>query len=334
MMSIAADLREHLEFVASAMLLGNVVPVLGAGANLCDRTSGQHWSPGASLPDGAELAYWLAQKLKCDVANTGDLLSVSQYAGVIRGVGPLYVQLRELFNRDSYAIPSLHRFVAGLPARLEKRGLPPRHQLIVTTNYDELLERALEEAGEPFDVVRYLANGPDRGRFVHEPSDSDPDKERGPHVIRTPRKYGAVSPEIRTVVLKIHGGLDRRDAAHDSFVITEDDYIDYLTRTSPNELIPAKLLAKLLNSHFLFLGYAMRDWNLRVLLHRIWTLRDLTWESWAVQRTVEAFDKKMWAMQRVELREMLLSDYVRDLSVCVEDAIDESIADQHGDQHS
>lgn len=112
----------------------------------------------------------------------------------------------------------------------------------------------MREANEPFDVVRYLATGRDRGRFIHERSDAgaQPDElgeDRSSHVIRAPRKYDVVSPELRTVVLKIHGGLDRLDATHDSYVITEDDYIDYLTRTSPNELIPAKLLAKLLNSH-------------------------------------------------------------------------------------
>lgn len=101
MTSTAVDLHEHLEFVASAMLIGNVGPVLGAGANLCDRAIDEDWTPGANLPNSVELARWLAQKLRCDVADTADLLRVSQYAGVTRGVGPLYGQLRELFNDDS-----------------------------------------------------------------------------------------------------------------------------------------------------------------------------------------------------------------------------------------
>jgi hypothetical protein len=326
----AADLHEHLEFVASAILEGNVVPVLGAGANLCDRAVDEKWTFGSNLPNGAELAEWLAKKLKCEVDDTADLLRVSQYAGVTRGRGPLYKHLRELFNHDDYPIPSLHRFLAGLPARTEQKGLPRRHQLIVTTNYDDLLERALQEAHEPYDVVRYLAAGPDQGRFVHEPSDADGNSagDDSAHVIRTPRKYDGISLDRRTVVLKIHGGFDRRSASHDSYVITEDDYIDYLTRTSPNDLIPATLLEQLLNSHFLFLGYAMRDWNLRVLLHRIWGLRDLTWESWAVQRRVGTFDEKMWSRQSVELRQMLLSDYTRELSACVEVAIGQLLDEQ------
>ena len=38
------------------------------------------------------------------------------------------------------------------------------------------------------------------------------------------------------------------------------------------------------DSHFLFLGYSMRDWNLRVILNRIWGAQQLDLKSWAVQR--------------------------------------------------
>jgi hypothetical protein len=37
----------------------------------------------------------------------------------------------------------------------------------VTTNYDDSLERAFEEAGEAYDLVAYIADGEDRGRFLH-----------------------------------------------------------------------------------------------------------------------------------------------------------------------
>ena len=52
-------------------------------------------------------------------------------------------------------------------------------------------------------------------------------------------------------------------------MITEDHYIDYLTRTDLVESHARDVTAKLRKSHFLFLGYGLRDWNLRVILHRI-----------------------------------------------------------------
>jgi hypothetical protein len=325
-MSVDADLGEHLRRVARAILKGSVVPVLGAGANLCDRGSGEGWTLGSNLPSGAELAEWLARELECRVENPSDLLAVSQYADLTSGAGELYGHLHQLLDRD-YPIPSLHRFLASLPARMAAHGLPRRHMLIVTTNYDDLMERALVEAGEPFDVVRYLSGGPDRGLFVHDRSHAGPDRaqdEAGPRVIKVPKRYDRVSSDLRTVVMKIHGAVDRMDESRDSYVITEDDYIDYLTRTSPNELIPVRLLAELLNSHFLFLGYAMRDWNLRVLLHRIWGLRDRSWSSWAVQRHVESFDEKVWARRQVELRAMELSGYVESLTAFVDAVLEDA----------
>lgn len=320
-----AELHSHLRLVARGILKGSVVPVLGAGANLCDRAPDESWRPGANLPSGAELAAWLAREFECEVGDRSDLLRVSQYADVTSGEGPLYERLHELFDRD-YPIPTLHRFLATLPARMAKKDLPVRYQLIVTTNYDDLMERALREAGEPFDVVRYLATGRYRGKFIHDASDAggtatgSGDRER---VIAVPKRYDAVSSEHRTVVLKIHGAVDRADDAQDSYVITEDHYIDYLTHTTPNELIPVKLLDELLHCHFLFLGYAMRDWNLRVILHRIWGLRDLGWKAWAVQAHVDRLDARLWGKRDVELHEVSLSDYIRELAVCIDEVIEE-----------
>ena len=64
------------------------------------------------------------------------------------------------------AAPSpIHRFFASLPPLLRERGLP--HQLLVTTSYDLALEAAFLDAGEEFDVVSYIAAGPQRGKFCH-----------------------------------------------------------------------------------------------------------------------------------------------------------------------
>jgi hypothetical protein len=277
------------------------------------------------LPSGAELAVWLADEFECEVGDRGDLLRVSQYADVTSGSGPLYERLHELFDRD-YSPTTLHRFLAGLPGRMASAGLRPRHQLIVTTNYDDVLERALRDAGEPFDVVRYIATGRDVGRFAHDSSDAGPDgasDNRRGQVITVPRRYDGVSSDARTVVLKIHGAVDRHDEEHDSYVITEDNYIHYLVNTTPNELIPVKLLDELLHSHYLFLGYALRDWNLRVILARIWALRDLGWKAWAVRDHVDRLDERLWAKRDVELHELALSDYVGGLEACLDEVIEE-----------
>ena len=75
--------------------------------------------------------------------------------------------------------------------------------------------------------------------------------------------YTGLSPDVRTVILKIHGQVDRGPAREwESFVVSEDDYIDYLAHADIANLMPVTLAAKLRRSHFLFLGYAPEEWPL------------------------------------------------------------------------
>jgi hypothetical protein len=272
----------HARMVMDAMLVdGQVVPLLGAGVNLCGRTAGDAFIRGQLLPDGDELAAELAKKVPAYPREVlGDLLRVSQCVQGKRGWQVLYRTLHGLFDHD-YPPTDLHTFLAEMPGRIAAMDQPPRdsHLLFVTTNFDDVLERALEQANEPFDLVWYVAQGAHMGRFMHQPPTGEA------QVIEDPDRY--VTPfdlTKRSVVLKIHGAIDRASADNDSFVITEDNYIEYLTRTDVRRLIPKPLVAKLRTSSILFLGYSMRDWNLRAIFHRIWHEERLGWTSWAIRR--------------------------------------------------
>jgi hypothetical protein len=288
------------------MLGGRVVPLLGAGANLAGRPPGARWEPGHTLPSSAELARHLASRFDYpDDDDQSDLLRISEYASVMTGSGPLYEQLHEVFDAD-YAIGPLHRFLAALPGRVEEAGLPRASPLIVTTNYDDALERAFRDASEPVDIVSYVADGEHRGKFVHWPPGAEP------VVVERPNEYRAVRHGERTVILKVHGAVDRTgaDAPWDSYVITEDHYIEYLSRTDIANLVPVALAATLRRSHFLFLGYGMRDWNLRVILHRIWGQQKLRYKSWAVQLAPSELDREFWALRGVDVLDVPLDEYV------------------------
>ena len=275
----------HARMVMEAMLVdGQVVPLLGAGANLCGRPDDQSWLPGHFLPNGQELASLLARKVP-DYPPTvlEDLLRVSQCVDLKRGWKVLYGTLHELFDAD-YPPTDLHRFLASIPQLITRLERPPRdsHLLVVTTNYDDVLERAFEEAGEPYDLVWYVARGDHVGKFMHQPPAGEP------VVVEDPDQY--VEPfdlSQRSVVLKIHGAVDRTGGDLDSFVITENNYIEYLARTDIRRLIPKGLAAKLRSSSILFLGYSLRDWNLRAIFHRVWQEEKLGWKSWAIRRPLD-----------------------------------------------
>jgi hypothetical protein len=300
------SLQAHYSRLTQAIVDGRVVPLLGAGVNLCGRPDKTKWERGQYLPSGYELAEYLALKFSYPAEEALDLVRVSQYASIMEGSGPLYEKLRDLFDAD-YPTTTLHQLLASIPSLLRSKGYTPRYQLIVTTNYDDVLERAFSAANEPYDLVSYVADGEKRGKFLHRLPDGET------KLIEIPNQYLDLSLDQRTVILKIHGAIDRLDAERDSFVITEDHYIDFLTRTDISNLLPITLAVELRKSHFLFLGYGLRDWNLRVILHRIWGEQKLTYKSWAVQLNPGPLDHEFWQKRGVEIFNVRLEEYVEAL---------------------
>ena len=180
------------------------------------------------------------------------------------------------------------------------------HPLIVSGRYDLAIERAFEEAGEEVDVVTYVAAGPNRGKFWHRPPNEEP------RPIDVPNTYATeLSLERRTVLLKLHGAVDPfPEREWESFVITEDDYIDYLGRSDVAAAVPVALAARLRRSHFLFLGYEMVDWNLRLVMHRVWGDRPVAYRSWAVDPEPTPLERAFWRRFEVDVLAVEPDEYV------------------------
>lgn len=298
-------LDAHLDAVVKALGENRLVIFLGEGVNLFGRLSGMTWhnhQPDV-LPHGAELAEHLARNFNYPPNAPRDLVHVSQYVSLITGTGPLYDEMHALLDTD-YAPTALHQFLAQLPALLRAKNLPPRALLFVTTNYDDALERAFRAAREEFDLVTYVAEGEARGKFLHRAPDGVTT------LIERPNEYRGLAVDPRCIILKLHGAVDRETSEWDSFVITEDHYIDYMARGDISGLIPVTLAAKLRKSHFLFLGCALRDWYLRVILHRLWGQQRLTYKSWAVGAKPDVLEQEFWRKRDVENLSVRLEEYV------------------------
>jgi DNA-binding SARP family transcriptional activator len=280
-----APAADHFEEVLEALFGGRLVAVLGT--------------------EIADLASRLAERF--DYAENGfGLPRIAQYVAVMKGSGPLYDELHALLDADAAPSP-IHRFFASLPPLLRARDVP--HQLLVTTSYDLALEAAFLEAGEEFDVVSYVAAGPNRGKFCHVAPDGTG------RMIDLPNTYATeLSLEKRTVILKLHGQVDRGpEREWESFVVTEDDYIDYLARSDVAGAVPVALAAKLRRSHFLFVGYTMADWNLRVILNRLWSDQPLSYRSWAIQLEAKPLEREFWRRRDVEVLELPIERYIETL---------------------
>ncbi|HEY4977187.1 MAG TPA: BTAD domain-containing putative transcriptional regulator [Gaiellaceae bacterium] len=277
--------EDHFSEVAAALAEGRVVPVVGV--------------------DHSQLAQALASHFGLE--SDGDLARVSQYVEVTKGSGPLYDELHSLLAATSTPGP-VHRFLAALPRLAREQG--GDQPLLVTAACDLALEQALLDAGEEFDVVTYIAAGRYRGRFCH----LTPDGVTTP--IESPNSYvEQLALDRRPVVLKLYGCVDPNPGRQwESFVVSEDDYIGYLQLRDLAAAVPVALAARLRRSHFLFLGYEMSNWHLRIVLNRLWENSALRYRSWAVLGCPAPLERELWRRRDVEVLENPPEEYVERLA--------------------
>ena len=283
-------IEDHYDEVMRALGAGRLVPILG---------------PGAASVAGDELARLLGERFDLEVPERS-LAYVCQAVAAKNGIGPLHDELHLALDRDIE--PSLlHAWLAALPPVLRRRGLA--QQLIVSTCFHTGVERAFEAAGEQLDVVVYVAAGRDRGKFLHiAPGGSAV-------VVDEPNAYAGLALEERTVLLKIHGHVDRGGTRErESFAVSEDDHIDYLISGDAAGSVPVQLAARLRRSHLLFLGYAVDDWSLRVFLRRVWGGDRLAYRSWAVQSESPHVASALWRERGAEVYDVSLGIYAEELA--------------------
>ena len=194
----------------------------------------------------------------------------------------------------------------------QKKYRPLPYQLIVTTNYDEILERAFDRVKQPYDVVFYVAKGDDRGTFKHKthrgeirPIAIDPDPNN-------PLPWGK-----HPIILKLFGTWQHE------FVITEDDYINYLVDSSIEQVLPAEIINIIQRSKILFLGYSLNDPDLQIVLHRFWKDKPLKKSrginSWIVHQSAPGNLGQIFCTDRqVVPIKSSIEDFVTNLEMGIE----------------
>lgn len=193
---------------------------------------------GAGLSMGVGLPSW--QKL---IDHMADDLGIDPDAQGAPGIS--YQTLAEYYRIERGSIGPLRSWMDRewkvSPERVRESRV---HQLIIeldfpliyTTNYDRNLEVAFELHDKPFVKI---ANAADL----------------------------AMTVSGETQIVKFHGDFDDDE----TLILTETDYFSRLSFDSP---LDVKLRADAMGRTVLFVGYSMRDLNIRLLLHRIW-------ETWA-----------------------------------------------------
>jgi hypothetical protein len=176
----------------------------------------------AGFVDWRELLRDIAEELDLDVDLETDLVSLAQFHVNANGNNRHRINQAVIDALSADNPPTAnHRLLARLPIATWW-----------TTNYDQLIEKALREAGKVVDVkadVKQLAN---------------------------------TRPRRDAIVYKMHGDVERPNEA----VVTRDDYERYAT--DRGAFINA-LSGDLISKTFLFLGFSFTDPNLDQVLSRL-----------------------------------------------------------------
>jgi hypothetical protein len=298
------------DLIADGIINGEVVPFLGSGASLVGYQEDYDADNSPFIPSASQLTEFLAHIAQFPIEELpqSDLAAVSAYAErkggrpILRSV--LRRALGPLPNKNAPGLPGLPR---GVPGPIH--GLLAKEeniQLIITTNYDTLIERAFDEAKRKYDVIVYPAESSDfqNGALVQLPG--EPLKK----VDLTKKQLKDFSD---TVIFKMHGSLAPMRTG-DSFVITEDDYLRFLSRMADESAVPKMIADPLSRMSLLFLGYGLRDWNLRLLLGQLKSQR----LGWAIQQRVKRVDRALWEKRNIDLYECDLGVFSEGLQRALE----------------
>lgn len=301
--------------IVKELLRGRIVPFLGQNVNIFGRAPSDDWRRVRGMPSGEELARYLASNFDYDLSDNTDLVRVSQYIAVMKGgYTELFEELHSVLTADQTPTP-LHRFWAELPGVLRARGVlaspddqptsdPVTYPLVFTANYDDLMERAMRDANEPYDLLIYLAEGQDRGKFLHRTF------EGVEKLVVSPSDYPDMRLDRRATIVKVHGAINPTQPERDSFVITEDHYLDYL-KESIRDLLPQTVNMRIARSYGLFMGCNLRNWALRGVLYQ---LGRSDRHPWVVQPNARDVDIKYWNMLNVEFLNVPLEEFLTKLA--------------------
>lgn len=302
--------------ISDLMNRGEVIPFLGAGVNFGNRlppTAAWDEKAATFLPSGSELSRFLAKKTNfpsVDEHDLTDLAKVASYFVETSARRRLRERLHEVFDHD-FAPCDIHTYLAEVSAPL----------LIVTTNYDDLTERAFIKAGRPFDMVVHPTDRKEVEASVlwWRHGEADP-------VAVAPNQL-FIDLSTTSVIYKMHGTVDRIQRKWDSYVITEEDYVDFLSRMTGQGAVPALFMRHFRTRPFLFLGYGLRDWNLRVVLKNLRSVlpqvadveaagaedEDDDLRSWAIQFRPSDLEVELWSARRVKVYDVEINEFVKQL---------------------
>lgn len=299
--SVAAPPSRHFPYrlVRDLLRKGAVVPFLGAGVSLSarpqDTESLRLKRP--FVPSNRELKEILARACDFPAAEfeASDIAEVASFYVHRLGRAALDETLEQTLGRPDYEPSATHRLFADWA-----RAGP---LLVLTTNYDTLMERAFDEAQVPYDVLAYVTAQERRGAML----------AYVPHGSSSPVLSTLAEVPLandRNLIVRLHGPATGKDYRTGSYVLTEEDQIDWLVglRTHGTAL-PPPIAERLQAGHLLSLGHSARDWSQRALLHTLHGHGRRTKAAWSVALNPAPMSIMTWQRYGVDVFGIELNEW-------------------------
>jgi len=256
-----------LDLVAGGVRDQKCILFLGAGVH-------------APPPQGSPFSYPREERPPVGSALSRDLADACDFAGRFPGDDAGNLQRVALAYEIDSSRARLVDAIAGavdvgrVPSPMLRALARLDFPLVITTNYDQLFERALRDVGKTPRVSVYNPAGEPTTDFEDE---------------------SAQSP----IIYKIHGDIAQRE----SLVVTDEDYIQFVLRMSdkdPYDPIPLSLKHFLKRWTTLFIGYSLLDYNLRLLFKTLrWRIDPAKIpDTYSVDYQPDALILDVWQSQR------------------------------------
>lgn len=271
--------------IADLLRKGAVIPFLGAGASLSIETE-------PKPPGARQLAMSLAEEVGAPDVSDLDVRKLASYFEVKKGRHALNDFMRRQFSLP-FRPGAVHRFLAQFPAPF----------LIITTNFDDLMERAFEEAKRDYDV---LIPGREGDALLHW-NNGAWDWHKGAWMMSDLGK--------RPILLKLYGTADLRGSDVGHFLATEEDELKLLSGIGGGRLIPPELRMFMQSRPLLFLGHSLRDQGARLLLSlmREQHHSERSHPSWAILHEPSPMEAQLWEARNVRIYDQRVEEFIKGL---------------------
>lgn len=229
-----------------------------------------------------------------------DLSRVALQVEIKAGLPHLMKYVREILADEGVSPSPL---LQTLGTMIRKDGRSP-FKLIVTANYDGLLERAFDGKGYEL-VIQPIAGFTEKDQIELQ--------------------NRLAKPGIGPILYKIHGSFKKSVDENDSrLILTEEDYIQFLSVVGRQDQgVPTLVSEKLINGTILFLGYSLEDWDFRTIFKTlIEPLPEIQRpKSYAIQLNPPEFWVRYWEKKGVTILDADIYDFAEELQMQWQDQV-------------